>query len=1103
MKAEKLSALLALLFCTALTVLAQNARTVRGTVNDGDGLGIPGAVVMLQGAGNVAATTTTNGEYSLSIPSSVADPRIEVSCLGFVSAVESVDGRSVVNFVLSEDSQILDEVVVVGYGLQKKVNVTGAVTAIDFEKTMENRTIVSTSAALAGLAPGMSVMQSSGQPGSDGATIRIRGNGSFSSGAGSPLVLVDGIEWSMDNVNPADIENISVLKDAASTAIYGTRASNGIILITTRKGSESKTRVNYSFKGIIQNPYNELAFVSDYAEHMSLINESCDNIGTSRIFSQNSIDTWLAAKADPTGVNAYGVPNSVAYPNTDWFDEIFETGFSQEHSLSVSGGSRKIHYLMSYGYLDNQGVMNRFDINSSSQKHNFRTNVEADVTPWLTFGTRIFGQRQLYGLANISNAFSYLYQTTPGVYPGSPNAWGRPALNGEESSNANNILHQMYGSKGYNQTSRLNGSLYAKARPLKGLSLEATFNYSPVWTEKATHSSGMNGFWDYVTDTRYSSPSLDTATSSESLSRNYRTSVETLARYEITLGSHAVGALLGYSNQKYESWGFNASRTGATDWSLSDMSTYLGGYEQDPETMAVTMKESIGATARSGNAQQSVFGRINYAYADKYLFEADFRYDGSSKFGPGYKYGFFPAFSAGWKIAEEPFMESTRSWLDNLKLRLSYGSGGNNNALGNYTWQATYVIGGAVLDGTGTKVLYSNSMSNNLLHWEKSSTADLGLDAGFFGNRLTMEFDIYDKKTSDILYTPAIYYTMGQRSGVPANLGNLSNRGVELTLGWRSSIGKDFQYYAKVNASYNINKVTRFKGKLVKGMVDGKYVNNISDVAENFGNGRLCEGHALGEHYLYSVYHGNGTGYNGGAVDVNAGPKDGMIRTEKDMEWVEAMLLSGYKFYGNSRLAKNQFWYGDLIYADHDGDGNYGDTDDMDFNGHTDTPSALLGINLGFSWKGFDFSMTWSGAFGFWINWNAQYYNGSTLTNGYGISKRVAGDHYFYDSSNPDDPRTNLTGTYPRLTYGDNLANRLASDFYEYKGDFMKLKNIQLGYTLPGNLTRKFAVQQLRFFASGENLLTITSYPGLDPEKGSTIGYPLMRQVTLGAQITF
>ena len=541
---------------------------------------------------------------------------------------------------------------------------------------------------------------------------------------------------------------------------------------------------------------------------------------------------------------------------------------------------------------------------------------------------------------------------------------------------------------------------------------------------------------------------------------------------------------------EYRTWGWGVSKQGATDWTLNDLGTY--------ETLS-----GSSSTAKNGWGLRSYFGRVNYAYKNRYLFEANLRADGSSRFGSNNRYGIFPSFSAGWKIHEERFMEGTEDWLSNLKLRASWGKAGNNQGIGNYAWQAVYATQNVVVDGSGSKGLYISSLSNADLKWETTATTDIGLDMGFFDNRLTAEIDYYRKNTTDILYTPTIYMTMGEVSGVPSNLGSVVNKGVELALNWKSRIGKDFSYYAGVNFSYNKNRVTKFKGDLIKTWTDGVYTNNLSDVTAGYGSGKLCEGHALGEHYLRRLYKGNGRGYRGGAVDVNAGPKDGMIRTQQDFEWVQAMLETGYTFNGVTALSKDQLWYGDLIYADRNGDGNYGDDNDMDFNGRTSTPSYNLGVNLGFAWKGLDFNMTWSGAFDYYIIWNALYYNGTQTTNGHGISERVADNHYFFDPENPADARTNLKGAYPRLTFGTPGDNRQASEFYEYKGDYLKLKNVQIGYTLPSRITKKFYVQQLRFFVSGENLLTITDYPGLDPEKGSAIGYPLMRSVTFGAQITF
>ena len=561
---QKLTKLLCSVFLVAFAIpaIAQSSggsstRTITGKVTDSEGAPIVGAVVMA--SQREATTTNSEGRYTLAVQS--PDAVLRFSCMGYRPRSENTAGRTVVDVSLETDNQLLEDVVVVGYGVQKKVNLTGAVASIDFSKTSESRSIISTSAALAGLAAGMNVTQSSGQPGSDNATIRIRGDGSFTSGANGPLVLVDGVEWSMDNVNPNDIASISVLKDAASASIYGTRAANGVILITTKNGSAGKAQISYSYKGILQMPYNDLHFVSDYARHMELINESCDNIGTSRIFSQSNIDLWREKSSDPYGVGENGVPNFALYPNTDWFDEIFENGYSQEHNLSISGGSEKIRYLLSLGYLDNQGVMGRFGIDSSTQKVNFRTNLEADVTKWFTAGVRLFGQRQEYGLANISNAFNALYQTTPGVYPGSVNAWGRPALAAEESSNANNIFGMMYGSGGYNNSTRVNGSVYATIRPYRGVSVEATVNYSPTFGER--HSYGReNGYWDYTTDTRYSSSDLSNAGVSNTTSRNYYLSSEILARYTATVGDHDFGVLFGYSAMEYRTWGWGVSKQG-------------------------------------------------------------------------------------------------------------------------------------------------------------------------------------------------------------------------------------------------------------------------------------------------------------------------------------------------------------------------------------------------------------------------------------------------------------------------------------------------------------------------------------------------------------
>ncbi len=1084
--------IISLLFVSALvavstSLLAQNNQTIKGKVSSEAGEPLPGVVIMPVGGSADAAVSDEEGRWTINAsPSSVET--LEISCLGFNTVREPVAGRSVINVALKEDTQLLDEVVVVGYGVQKKGNLTGSVTQINFNDALDSRPAMTTSSALAGLSAGLQVMQSSGQPGSDSATLRVRGNTSISSN--SPLVLVDGIEWSMDDVNSADIESITVLKDASSTAIYGSRAANGVILITTKRGS-GKSSITYSVQAVMQTPYNNLSWLSDYASHMELVNEAAENVNQAHVFSDSTIEAWKAAKANPDGVNEYGVKNSIAYPNTDWFNELFSTGFSQEHNLTVQGAGEKVRYHLSLGYLDNNGVMTRFkEIDSSTSKFNFRTNVEAKVTPWLTMGTRIFGQKQSYGLANVSNAFSYIYQTTPGIYPGEPDKWGRKVAT-EESNSANNVFAQMAGPDGHKTTYRINSSVYAIAQLYQGLTLEATGNYSQIYTDQNRYTR-KNGYWNYTNDTRYSESNLANASNSNSYSMNYRINSELLLRYNNTFADkHEVGALAGFTTNYYKARSFSVEKKNSPDWSITEMDKYAD--------------YSTSSSSTSEWSLMSWFGRVNYTYDSRYLFEANLRADGSSRFAKKSRWGIFPSVSAGWRINREEFMKNV-DWLSNLKLRASWGITGNN-AVGNYSWQSTYASVNVVTGGAGTTGLVQTELGNDNLEWETTYTTDVGLDWGIFDNILTAEMDFYVKNTSGILYRPTVYETMGNVTGAYANLAAVRNTGFEITLSHNNTVGKDFRYGVSLNLGFNKGIVTKYQGQLQQYWTekDGKrtYVNNLAQVSQGGNTAKILEGHIYGEHNLYQVYKGSGKGYTGGTVDVTAGPKDGMIRTEADMAWVKAMIDAGYTFCGVKKISKETLWYGDLIYQDVNGDKNFGDSNDMVLNGHSNNPLVNAGLNLSFSWKGIDFSAVFTGAFGFWLNWGTQYYNTTKVTNGHSISSRIAADHYFYDPDNLTDSRTNVHGTYPRLTLNDDNSNSLTSDFREYRGDYVKLKNVQLGYTLPDKYSKRIAMQKFRIFVSAENLFTITKYPGLDPEIGTSIGYPLMRSVSLGAQISF
>ena len=1049
--------LLASLFLLTDVVWAQTSATVSGVVIDENGETLPGVSVVEVGTTN-GVLTDLNGHYTLKTTS--AKPSVSFSYIGYQTTTLPLNGRTKLDVQMKVETKILDEVVVVGYGVQKKVNLTGSVTSINFADQTEGRPIMSVSSALSGLAAGMNVTQASGQPGSDGATIRVRGNGTFNTN--SPLVLVDGIEWSMDNVNPNDIESISVLKDAASTAIYGTRAANGVILITTKSG-KGKPQISYSYSGVVQMPYNNLSFVSDYARYMGLVNEACENVNTKGIFSQESIDRWRAASADPNGLNEYGVPNYVAYPNTDWFDEVFDTGYSQEHNLSVSGSSEKVKYMLSLGYLDNQGVMNRWNLDSSTQKINFRTNLEAKIVKWMTVGTRLYGQKQDYGMANISNGFKYLYQTTPGVYPGEPNYWGRPALASEESSNANNIFGQMAGATGFNTVWRLNASVYGIITPYKGLNIEGTFNYSPTFTDKSSYSR-QNGYWDYVTDQRVSESALENASITNTSARTWRQSAEILVRYQTTIKKdHDLGALLGYSAQEYYSKSFAVSRKGATDWTLNELSTY--------ETL---VSSSSSAPAKWGLL--SYFGRVNYGYKGRYLFEANLRADASSRFGVNQRWGYFPSFSGGWRISEESFMQGASDYLSNLKLRVSWGKTGNNST-GNYDWQANYATGNVVIDGEGTKGLVRKKLSNDKLHWESTATTDIGLDFGFFNNRINGEIDIYNKDTKDLLLYAEVPGSLGF-SSVQQNIGSINNRGLEFSINTVNFVGGKgkFKWTTNFNISFNKSKVT--------GLSDGQESRYSSVITTN---NYICKvGHPLSEMYGY-VY-------------------DGVYQYEDFNEVAPGQYVLKPEIPNNTEVRSN-IQPGSVKLKDLNGDGKV-TAEDQTIIGHG-LPIHTGGFTNNFEWKGFDLSVFFQWSYGNdVINYNRTRLE--SLNSKHTNQLVSAANHWTPRTVNPDGSITE--GNYTNYLCAPNRSlTNINTDREIEDASFLRLKNVQLGYSFPTKMLKNLKIRSLRVYVSAQNIWTWTKYTGYDPEVSTrnsamTRGfdyssYPRTRSYTFGVKL--
>ncbi|MFT3936596.1 MAG: TonB-dependent receptor [Chitinophagaceae bacterium] len=1086
------SALFLLLAFPAM--LFSQSKTVTGIVTDESNNPLPGITVTVKGTKNGTATDAA-GKFSIAVPKGGV---LVLSSVGYESNEIVVGDQSAITTSLKSKSGSLNDVVVVGYATQKKVNMTGSVSTITADK-LEARPVTNVSSALAGLSSGVFVRQSTGKPGSDGASIYIRGVGTLNNSA--PLVVIDGIIGSMDAVNPDDIQSMSVLKDAASAAIYGSQSANGVILITTKKGNRNKTAVTYNGFASRTAPSGKIEFVTDYARHMGLINESEVNIGQATIFPQARIDQWKAAAAAPNDTNSIGVPNWLAYPNTDWYDAIFNNKTAQNHNVSVSGGNEKVTYLLSTNYQNNPGVVSH----TGTERYQFRANLEAKINKVITVGTQTFASLQSFGLANMDNVYTYLYQTTPGVYPLYKGKYGYPSAT-EENPLANNIQSYLDGTAGKDNQTRINTTLYANFNIIKGLTLETKVNYQTRFEETNSHAVPINR-WDFSTNTlRSAATTPDKVTTSYGFNKDYRTTIDAVLRYNTKIGGdHEIGALAGYNEFYNDYYSFGASRLGLIDYNISTLS-------------------SAGATANNASGVEydwsvrSWFGRLNYAYKGKYLLEGNLRYDGASRFAKENRWGYYPSVSAGWRISEEDFFANLKDKIRNLKLRASWGKLGNigsttvyNNQT-YYPYQAFYSPVNYSFGGVATTGLAQATTANPALQWEVTDQTDIGLEATIFRS-LNVELDYYNRLTHGIITQVPIPGVLGTAAQPFLNTATLYNRGIELTLNWSKKFG-EVDLSLSGNVAYNATKITTYKGKFVEGYTtdaSGNKVwsNNLGAVSNNGSPSILVEDHLPYEFYMQTPYKGDGSYTNSdGSVNIHGGPKDGMIRTPGDLNWVKSMIAAGYKFAPvttastGTAATKAQLYYGDIIYADNNGDGTYGSTFDRKFTGTSTTPKWNFGFNASAAWHGIDIFMLWAGSTGMQYYWNDGY-NTTVTRNGFGVTKAIANDHYFYNDANPSDPANNINGKYPRLKYNSDAQNTTQSTFWLYNASYFKLKNLQIGYTIPLKYSQKAMISKARVYLSGENLWIITKYPGLDPEIGSSIGYPTMKQVAAGVTITF
>lgn len=1007
-----------------MTAFAQGGTVgIEGTVVDNAGTPIPGVAIVEKGT-NRGAGAGLDGRFSLSVSKGSI---VVFSALGYEEKEipeQSLHGAAV---VLEESSQFLEETVVVGYGVQKKVNLTGAVSAVDMEKMLDGRPVTSLSSGLAGMSAGLYVNQNTGRPNADGATLLIRGRGTLNSAG--PLVIIDGIEGDLASVNPQDVQTISVLKDAASSAIYGSRAAGGVILVTTKSGKEGKISVQYNGYASVETPSHMLETISNYADYMTYYNEALHNTDPTakQQYSDEIINLWRDNEGNPL------------YPNTDWTKEVFQIGIASNHDLSFSAGSKRFTVYGSFGYLHNPGIIE----NSAYTRYNARLNAQVRATDYLTLGINASGKMGTaqMGSSQMKSLFSgvgmpgMIYRYGDGRYGGIENP--------EENAQCMSPLYVFNQVKGAINDNTVNTRFFATLKLAEGLTLDGSVNWSQSVTRQHAYPR-FEDLWSFrMNAVVYAKNGNDYA--SNSCSASTRVLTDAILRYNRDFGGKlSVGAIAGVSQEKAASESFSAKR-----------------YSLLSEAVSV-IDAATGVMETKGNqsdwAMRSYFGRLNLAWDEKYLFEANVRADGSSRFRSGAnRWGVFPSFSLGWRMEKEPFLAGLR-WLSQLKLRGSWGELGNNS-VGNYEYQSVfnkdnYVLGGGLAQGVAIL-----SLSNADITWETTRVTDLGVDFAFLDSRLSGTFDWYVKDTRNILIDLPAPLLVGNAEIPTQNAARVNNTGFDLDLRWRDRAGS-LNWYVGGNLAYVVNKVVTYKG----------------DEATISGVNMIKEGYPINVQYVLAV--------------------DRIIQTEDDLLLVKEMQknapvdpVSGVK--KNPFSAYGTPGLGDFLYKDLNKDGII-DENDRYAVGKGNIAPWVFGVQAGLDWNGFDFSVMLQGNAGYKVLWMDSF-NMGYLNYGGPISTRLAENAW----------RACVTDAgAPRLLTRTNTINNQPSDYWVEDKSYVRLKNIQLGYTLPESLTSKLGIAKARVYLSGENLLTITGYHGIDPEVGGTT-YPTLKQFVAGLNLTF
>jgi TonB-dependent starch-binding outer membrane protein SusC len=985
--------------------------TVKGIVTDAvTGEGLPSANIIVKGT-KQGKVSDINGAFSISVPDEKSI--LVISYVGYETKEVLVGSQTIINVGLSQ-GKILSEVVVVGYGSATRNTLTTAISSVR-SADIEKLSITRIEQALQGNAPGVLIMNQNGQPG-DKPMIRIRGTGT--NGNPDPLFVVDGFPVSsIENINPSDIERMDVLKDAASSAIYGARGANGVILITTKTGKKGAASISYNGYTGQQTAWRTVP-VLNASQYATMMNESYTNI-------------------NPTGT-ALPYPNPSSYgEGTNWQNELFQKNVPvQNHQITASGGSDKSSYLASFSYFDQQGIIG--GKNSEFARYTFRLNLDQNVTSYLKIGTNlnyVYAQRNAIGDnfdqggSVLGHAFN-LDPITP-LYETDPNKLATYNINSVKNGTQvygispqaifPNPLAQLSILNGDNKNDKVFGNIYADLTIWKGLKLRSSYGMDLA---NNTNKS-LTPIYFLLAGSGQTFSKVNSA-----FSRSYTWQTENVLSYSTEYKKHNIEALVGQSALKFTFENLGGSRN-----DLSPIDPNLGYI--DVATDKPSSTNNGGADARS---LASYFARVSYGYDGKYLLSGVIRRDGSSRFGRNFPYAIFPSVSAAWVISKEDFFKSNK--ISHLKVRGSWGQNGNENIGGSFPWASTIGFDGQQYTflNNGVETFTSGAslgrIANPFLKWETSEQTDLGLDLGLFDGKLTLAADYYIKTTKDLLIAPDVPAIVG----FPApfvNGGSVENKGVELGINYKDKIGKDLGLSLSFNISNNTNTVTGINN--IAKVVSGASYINMGSIT------RMTVGEPIG------YFWGQKTA--------------GIFQSQEEVDaytWINPTTQVANKIQPNAKA-------GDLKFLDNNNDGRITDLDRINLG--DPNPKYIVGFTLNLDYKNFDFSALTVGMFG------QKVFNGT-----YRFDKAVSNlPEKWLNRWSPSNPNTDI----PRFVAGSANFSTV-SDFYLEDGSFVRVKNLQLGYTIPKSLTSLAKISNLRVYIALDNAFTFTKYTGFDPELGAT-----------------